>query len=331
MHYRRSDFDVTNTVQVSSTEAVRRAVQDLFRQTWPHYGLDRLDSAFRDFERLFTGQFPGYFGCDTVYHDLQHTLDTTLATARLLCGHDRTQPSDERFGPDRAAMGVVTALFHDSGYIRQTDDASHRNGAEFTRSHVSRSAAFLTRYLPTIGMADWVPVATKIVHFTGYEVPFDQLRLDDARDRRVGHLLGTGDLIAQMSDRCYLEKCRDRLYPEFVLGGVAIPKDPDGKPSVVYSSGLDILRSTPEFIEQVRRDRLDGEFSSAYRYLEVLFNGRNPYMEAIERNLEYLREVLRTGRWPMLRRDPPVFTWEKNPVQNIRSLVLGHLKQVWKS
>jgi hypothetical protein len=226
---------------------------------------------------------------------------------------------------------VVTALFHDAGYIRQTDDQTHRNGAEFTLSHVSRSAQFIARYLPTIGMAEWVPVATKIVHFTGYEVQFDQIRLDDPRDRKLGHLIGTGDLIAQISDRCYLEKCRDRLYPEFVLGGIAMPSDAQGQPSVRYSSGLDVLRQTPGFIEDMRRTRLDGEFGGAYRALEVLFNGRNPYLEAIQRNLEYLAEVLRTGRWPMLRRDPPCFTWERNPVQNIRSLVIGHLKQVWKS
>jgi hypothetical protein len=331
MHYRRNDFDVTNTVQVSSPDAVRRAVVELFRQTWPSYGLDRLESAFRDFERLFTGQFPGYFGCDTVYHDLQHTLDGTLAVARLIVGYERTHSPDERFGPERAVMAIVTALFHDSGYIRQTDDSAHRNGAEFTLSHVTRSARFLARYLPTIGMAEWVPVATQIVHFTGYEVEFHQIRLDDERDRRIGHLIGTGDLIAQMADRCYLEKCRDRLYPEFVLGGVALPTGTDGKPSVVYGSGLDILRSTPDFIETVRRTRLDGEFAGAYRYVEVLFGGRNPYMEAIQRNLDYVREVLRTGRWPMLRREPPCFTWEKNALQNIRSLVLGHLKQVWKT
>jgi len=169
------------------------------------------------------------------------------------------------------------------------------------------------------------------VHFTGYEVQFDQIRLDDPRDRIVGHIVGTGDLIAQMSDRCYLEKCRDRLYPEFVLGGIAMPNDAQGNTSVRYRSGLDVLRQTPEFIEDVRRTRLDGEFGGMYRYLESLFNGRNPYMEAIQRNFDYLAEVLRTGRWPMLRRDPPCFTWEKNPVQNIRSLVLGHLKQVWKT
>jgi hypothetical protein len=184
--------------------------------------------------------------------------------------------ADELLGPERAMMGVVTALFHDAGYIRQTDDTAHRNGAEFTRSHVSRSAQFIGRYLPTIGMAEWVPVATQIVHFTGYEIQFDQIRLDDPLDRRMGHIVGTGDLIAQMSDRCYLEKCRDRLYPEFVLGGIALNKDATGKMSVRYSSGLDVLRDTPEFVAEVMRTRLDGEFGGAYRWLSVLFNGRNP-------------------------------------------------------
>jgi hypothetical protein len=326
MRYRRSDFDVTNTVQVSSVASVRRAVEEIFAQAWPSGQVDRVSAAFGDFERLFTGQFPGYFGCDTVYHDLQHSLDDTLAMARLLAGYDRSHAADQRLGPERAAMGLVTALFHDAGYIRQTDDTQHRNGAEFTRTHVGRSAQFLSRYLPTIGMAEWVPVATQIVHFTGYELPFDQIRLDEARDRKVGHLLGTADMIAQMSDRCYLEKCRDRLYPEFVLGGVALSSSEEGGLKVVYGSGLDILRHTPEFAAQTMRTRLDGEFGGAYRYVEPMFGGRNPYMEAIERNLEYLKQVLHTKRWSMLRREPPCFTWEKNPLQNMRTLVIDRLK-----
>jgi hypothetical protein len=28
----------------------------------------------------------------------------------------------------------------------------------------------------------------------------------------------------------------------------------------------------------------------------------------------------------MLRREPPCFTWEKNPLQNMRALVIDHLK-----
>ena len=123
--------------------------------------------------------------------------------------------------------------------VLATDDTLHRNGAEFTRTHVGRSAQCRVRYLPTLGLADWVPVATQIVHFTGYEVPFDQIRLDDPRDRKVGHLVGTADMMAQMADRCYLEKCRDRLYPEFVLGGCGIAHHA-GEIKVLYGSGIDV-------------------------------------------------------------------------------------------
>ena len=326
MQFRRSDYDVTNTVQVSSPSSVRAAVEELFRQTWPGTAVERLSQAFFDFERLFTGQFPGYFGCDTVYHDMQHSLDDTLAMARLLAGYDRQHAPEQRLGGERALVGLVVALFHDAGYIRQTDDTRHRNGAEFTRTHVSRGAHLLQRYLPTIGLAHWVPVATQIIHYTGYEVPFGDIRLDDAADRRVGHLLGTADMLAQMSDRCYLEKCRDRLYPEFVLGGVALGRDEVGGLKVTYGSGLDVLRQTPAFVAETMRTRLDGEFSKAYRYVEALYGGRNPYMEAIERNLAHLEKVLQSGNWSLLRRLPPVFTWEKNPLQNVRSLVIDHLR-----
>jgi hypothetical protein len=311
---------------VSSVAAVRKAVEDLFHQTWPGTSTDRLTQAFGDFERLFSGQFPGYFGCDTVYHDMQHSLDDTLAMARLLAGYDRSQSPDQRLGAERALFGLVVALFHDAGYIRQTDDTQHRNGAEFTLTHVSRGAQFLERYLPTIGMGNWVPVAMQVIHFTGYEVKFADIRLDDVRDRRVGHLLGTADMLAQMSDRCYLEKCRDRLYPEFVLGGVAMKRDGVGGLKVQYGSGLDVLRQTPEFFQYTLRTRLDGEFGSAYRYLEALYGGNNPYMAAIERNLEYLQKVLESGNWGLLRRTPPVFTWEKNPLETMRSLVIRHIR-----
>lgn len=326
---RRNDYDVSNTVQVSSVAAVSEAVEQLFRASWPGASFDRIGQAFEDFERLFAGNMPGYHGVDTVYHDRQHTLDMTLAMARLLAGHEHQHDGESRLEADRATMGLVTALFHDSGYIRETTDHEHRNGAEFTLNHVTRSARFLARFLPTLGMQDWVPVATRIVHFTGYEVQFDQIHLADSRDRKVGHLMGTADMIAQMADRCYLEKCRDRLYPEFVLGGVATPYASTGGVSSRFGSGLDLLRQTPQFFEEVRAKRLDGEFAGAYRYLEPLFGGRNPYMESILQNLDYLAEILRSENWPLLRRNPPCFTSHDAPLHNIRTLMLGHLKDVW--
>ncbi len=327
---RRSDFDVTNSVQVSSPRAVLAAVEALYRPTWPGLPMEPLQRAFEHFERLFAGLVPGYHGVDTVYHDRQHTLDITLALARLLVGYERQQEESGRLGGTRALVGLITGLFHDVGYLRRTDDRNSLNGAEFTRTHVSRGARFLEEYLPVLGFGSWVPVATEIIHFTGYEVPFERIEehVSDPRDITVGHLLGTADMIAQMADRCYLEKCRDRLYAEFVLGGVALPFS-DGNRQVKYASGLDLLRQTPDFIAEVRTKRLDGDFHAAYRYLELLFDGRNPYMEAIDRNVEYLRQVLRSESWQLLRRRPPIFSSIDDPMTTMRGLMLGHIKKVW--
>jgi len=326
---RRNDYDVTNTVQVSSTAAVSQAVRELFAIGWPGESYDRVAVAFEEFERLFSGRMPGYFGVDTVYHDRQHSLDMTLAMARLLVGYESTVDAPRLVGAERAAMSLVTSLFHDAGYIREFDDRQHCNGAEFTLYHVTRSARFLARFLPSVGMDSWIPISTRIVHFTGYEIKLSQIQLADDRDRKLGHLLGTADLIAQMADRCYLEKCRDRLYPEFVLGGIAAAPASDGTLQVRYSSGLDLLRQTPRFVRETRNVRLDGEFERAYQFFEPLFQGSNPYLEAIDRNLEYLQRILRAERWRMLRRNPPLFTSEDNQLGQVRGLMVNRLKALW--
>ncbi len=325
---RRSDFDVTDTVQVSSPAAVREAVLELYADTWPGAPRETLEAALKDFEKLFTGQTPGYLGVDTVYHDLQHSQDVVLAMARLLAGYERSHPDGPRLGAERALVALVTALFHDSGYIRETGESAVANGAVFTRHHVTRSARYLAKYLPGAGLGQWVPVATRMVHFTGYEVPLDLLRVADPRDRLAGHLLGTADMLAQMADRCYLEKCRDRLYAEFVLGDVAVHAGAGGV-KVLYGSGLDLLRQTPNFIASTIDNRLGTAFGHAYRYVEPLYDGENPYLNAIRQNVQYLKGLARGSRWPMLRRNPPVFTVETNAMDGVRTLLVRHLTEVF--
>lgn len=323
---RRNDYDVTNTVQVSHPASVRNAVHELFAETFPGMSFDKLWLAFYDFDRLFTGRFPGYKGCDTTYHDMQHSLDMTLAVARLVAGYERSVEPKDRLGSRRAQMAIVTSLFHDSGYIRHEErDKDFSNGAEFTLYHVSRSADFLRRYLPELGMANDVGVSSMIVHFTGYELDLDKIELDDPRDIICGHLIGTADLIAQMADRCYLEKCRDRLYSEFVVGGVAVENANPGEYMVRYKSGKDLLAKTPGFYQQVTRDRLNSKFNRAYRYAEVLYGGKNPYIDAIKNNITHLVKILSTNDWSLLRREPAYFLGMADAVQEIEQLVARQL------
>lgn len=321
---RPNEYDVTGRVRVSSPTAVRDAVQAIFQQAYAGSAFDILWMAFHDFERLFRGNFEDYFGCDTVYHDIQHTLDMTLAMARLLAGYEKVAPPADRLGQDRAVIGLIAALFHDSGYVRRRSETAVLNGAEFTGHHVSRSAEFLRSYLPRIGLGDRADVAAQVVHFTGYEISLDDLELDDPKDSLMGHLLGTADLLAQMADRCYLEKCRDRLYAEFVLAGVAT-QPADTPRRIQYASGIDLLRQTPGFFEHSVRDRLQKKFNSVYRYMEVSCEGRNPYFEAVEQNLAHLERVIESDDWGRLRRQPPCFTVLAEPLRHVSGLVSRYL------
>jgi len=318
---RRHDHDVTDTVNVTSVDAVRFAVIELLEETYPGESFDSIWIAFHDFERLFDGRMEGYLGCDTVYHDKQHSLDVTLALARLIAGYEMSADADDHLGAARAAMGIVTALFHDSGYMLEANDVEHVNGAEYTLTHVSRSAEFLSRYLLEIGMRESIVVATQVVHFTGYERNVDEIELDNPKDSVLGYLLGTADLIAQMADRCYLEKCRDRLYSEFVLAGIAIAAESDGLLHVRYQSGTDLLLQTPIFYENFVKKRLEHTFNHAYRYVEALFSGQNPYMVFINKNITYLKHVIATGQWQALRRNPPCHTTLDDAVVTTNMLV----------
>ncbi|HSG76934.1 MAG TPA: hypothetical protein VLA30_12440 [Burkholderiales bacterium] len=302
MHDRLNQNDVTNNINVEDPEQVRDAVLTLFAARYPGADLSPLRGAFEDVKSLFQGTFPGYLPCDTPYHDLRHTLDMTLAMARLLDGHDRSHAGDDRIGARRAMLGMVVALLHDSGYMKRASEAHIENGAVFTKIHVSRSADFLSRYLPRIGFAEEAPAAAKLVHFTGYEMDIDDIMLHDPKDRLLGYLVGTADLIGQMSDRMYLEKCREFLYPEFVWGRIAREKLDDGREIVRYASPEDLMLKTPGFYEYVARARIEKKLGGADRYAEAHFDGPSLYQSEIDRNMRFLKDAIEEADLKRLRR-----------------------------
>jgi hypothetical protein len=326
---RRSDFDVTNTIQVSSPRAVRQEVQTIYESLYTQASFDPVWLAFHDFERFFRGESPDYFPVDTSYHDMQHTLDMTLCTARLIAGYENSVESRDRLGSERASLAVVSSLFHDFGYLRhKIRDRNFINGAEFTRSHVSRSGQFLESYLPRIGLEQFVPMVSSIVHFTGYEIHPDKIEMDDPKDSIVGHLLGTGDLLAQISDRCYLEKCRDRLYPEFVLGGIAIEHKGDDA-RIRYLSGQDLLSKTITFFRESAHHRLEHTFNGAYRYLEAYFEGGvNPYVHFVRKNLLFLKKIIRHDEWRSLRRRPPCVVPDPYGEARVMAFAMKRLREI---
>jgi hypothetical protein len=248
---------------------------------------------------MYTGRYPDYQPSDTEYHDIHHVLDLTLAMARLMHGYEKSRDRDaEALGPSLFVAGALGALFHDFGYLRRYNDRRHKYGAEYTITHVSRSAAFLRQYMRKLGFRDELAnLAATLQHFTGYERKARAIRIGRGVPRLVGQMLGTADIIAQMSDRCYLEKCRDRLYPEFVLGALGAPKN--GPKLPVFASGDELVARTPSFYEGATR-RLNDELGASYVYAERYFDGENPYLEGMRKNVSHAAQPA-----PVLRRRPP--------------------------
>jgi len=300
--HRRNEFDVENRINTTDPDAVAREVCGIYQDLYQKADPAKIGQAFDDVTRLYRGEYAGYHACDTSYHDIQHVLDVTLAMARLMDGCVRSTHAgvltDRLFN-----FGIVTALYHDCGYIRHRKDTRHANGAEYTKTHVSRGGRFLEDYLEKLGMGDLAPVAARTLHFTGYEVPIEKIRLDPEY-RLIGNLLGSADILAQMADRCYLEKCYDRLYPEFVSGGIARQSAPDGKEQVIFESAADLIFQTPRFYHSAQK-RLKVDLGGYCDYIEKHFGGENLYYTELDKNIEHARKIADREDLSMLRRKPP--------------------------
>ena len=133
-------------------------------------------------------------------------------------------------------------------------------------------------------------MATKLI----YEMPDNWSN----KERLLASLVATADLVSQISDRCYLERCRDFLFLEFSAFGLA------GKPDSTYPDGQTLLEKTPGFVEIFIQKRLDEDFQGVRRYLRVHRNGADPWYEAMQRNVIYLKQLLESNSLERLRRIP---------------------------
>jgi hypothetical protein len=300
--HRRNEFDVTDRINTTDPQQVAGEVLRIYRNLFQKDPDSTMRRAFEDLTRLYRGENPEFYACDTDYHDIQHVLDVTLAMARLMDGC-RRETNDPKLDEHMFRLGVISALYHDVGYLRHHKDTRHKNGAEYTRTHVGRGAHYLEAYLPTLGMGEDARVTARMLHYTGYEVPASKIRVAP-RYQLIGSLLGSADIVAQMADRCYLEKLHDRLYPEFVIGGVTRKRAPDGSEQVIFESATDLIFKTPGFYKGATK-RLTQDLGNYYTYLEKHFGGQNIYLDELDKNMTHARKISDKRDISLLRREMP--------------------------
>jgi hypothetical protein len=250
----------------------------------PQFDFKYLDRAFRDIEKLFRGQYPGFKKCNTNYHDFRHTMLVLLAMVRLIHGANL---QGIRFTNKEINMGLISALMHDTGYI-QTDDDDSGTGAKYTLVHIKRSIMFVQEYYAKEEyFQDDLENFSDILNCTGLSIDITKITFSSASMEIMGKILGTADLLGQMADRLYLEKLIP-LFHEFEEGKVP-----------GFQDELDLLKKTTNFW-YIIKTRFEKDLGNVNRYMMNHFKerwniDRNIYSDVIEKNINYLKFILKAN------------------------------------
>jgi hypothetical protein len=281
----------------AAVEAATRAILD--RVYDGSYDPALLSQGIEILVQAYRGGDPGLLRSDTPYHDLRHALETGLTMARLLDADARTVAPNgaDRIDGRHALVGVLLALFHDVGLLRSGAEA-HLQGAVFTPVHEERGVQFMRHYLAGTALS---PLAEEAELIMPTKLVFRMPDTWPALDRKIASLVATADLLSQLSDCCYLEKCWNFLFEEFRAFGVA------GTPDSAYPDRETLMAKSTGFFTGVVMPRLENEFGGAYRLMDTYYSGADPYMTAIRINFDYLQDILSSRNFSRLRRSPRPF------------------------
>lgn len=311
---RHALFDVTGTVQLDDAAAVADAIGGILARTYGSSSFDRelLHASFTFVERLYAGEQAGWLACDMPYHDLRHALDAALAMARLVdgCHVDRC---DRALEPDLGSVAVLLALLHDTGFLRTTAESS-LCGPQLAQGHEARSAAFASDYLRSTSLARHAGLAPLIMATRMATSPAAALDGHDAPAVTIGRMLGSADLLCQMADRRYLERCYHHLYPEMLLGGGDPARGADNRPRFVVEDARKMLARTPGFLKEAALPRLREGLGDVARHLPAHFRGHDPYEASMTDNIARCERIVAEQRWDLLAGPPPTTTRGLNPI-----------------
>ena len=275
---------LTDFIDMNNIDEVWNEVIHNVKLIKPDSNISLLDKVFHDVNSIFAGNYSGYKKCDIVYHDLSHTLDVTLAMSRLLHG---AFEDGEQFSEKGLISGIIASLFHDVGYI-QKECENEDNGAVFTLQHVERSTTFSKDYLTKNKINIDSESINNMILFTDMQIKMDKVEFDNNEYKLIAQILGTADLLGQMSARTYLEKLL-YLHVEFLSG--KIPG---------FENEYDLLKKTVDFKKMVDR-RFQDDLGRVNKHMQSHFNTRwnsnfDFYQQAIENNMSFLSNLVQNHK-----------------------------------
>lgn len=275
-------------VDTADHRAVAEAVAGLERDLYPEADGEYIHKVFDEVAGMFAGNFARYQAMDTVYHNLEHTMQATLCWARI-CRNFQRERQSHWINRRAFRIGMVSVLLHDIGYLKEAGD-EHGTGAKYTFVHEKRSCEMAQICLASNGWEQSdIFTVQHIISCTGPRASIDNVPFRNRSERILGQMVCTADYLGQMSDPQYVAKL-PVLFQEFEESDDFRGIDKDKR----YFKSLDeLLRKTPEFWINAVLPKLENECGGMYRFLsEPYIDGLNPYVMEVENNIAKIRRML---------------------------------------
>jgi hypothetical protein len=274
-------IQLSKLVDMSNPGKVLHEVKKIFCYHYSPQLFSRVKSHFHQVRKIFDGKFKGYKKCNTYYHDFKHTMDTLLASVRILDGYNI---KETKLSGNLAVNLLAASLFHDVGYIQEEWD-NEGTGAKFTKYHIQRSVEFILKHQEKLQInKEDAEMMNRFIRCTGFAGDMLLIKFRSEEEKITGAGLGAADLLGQMSDRTYLEKLLF-LYYEFREAEI------DG-----YETEYDVIKKTIDFYEltkkKFRNVLLNMNIYPVYHFKERYDSSHDLYQEAIDKHINYIKRII---------------------------------------
>jgi len=273
---------MSSSIDTKSALAVADATCDTFARAFAQPDLGFVRRVFSDVEAMFEGRYLDYQRIDTPYHDFEHTLQVTLCYAEMMAGR-HLAAIEPRMTERQFRLGLAAALLHDTGYLKLRSDVNG-TGAKYTFTHVLRSCAVASSYLPTLGVTlEELDGILGAIRCTNPTTQIRRLYFLHPIEGIVGCAVATADYVGQMSAPNYLEQL-PLLFSEFEESDNFAGVSPEQR---IYRNVDELIAKTPHFWLTSVLPKLENELLGLYRFLAQPYpDGPNRYLEAINQNIK---------------------------------------------
>ncbi len=262
-------------------------VLSLHQRCFPDADGSYIIPLFDDIQGMFAGEYKNYQAMDTIYHDLEHTLQATLCWVRLMANRHLIN-IEPVITAKEFQIGLTAILFHDIGYLKEKGDRDG-TGAKYTFVHERRSCEIVDIYLSENKWDKYDMFAVQhLIGCTGPRSIINAIPFHSKAERMMGEAVCTADYVGQMSDYNYVKKL-PALFLEFEESDDfrEVPKE-----ERLFKSKEELLTGTPYFWEEVVVQKLENECHGLLYCLSDPYpDGNNPYINKIEENVNLVREI----------------------------------------